>query len=185
MRRAKQGRSDELAEKAQRMATERSNQIAYNLNQQTNAGVTRSVEAQRDNMREVALESSILGRQGKALEQTATPKYQPQNAQARREPVAFDANMVSRRKEQARPLHAGESVPPGYQRAIDRNDTYPISQAQPRIRAQSARPTPSFEAQSANAQAPVRAYGLTSNPVDDSRRRKKLEAHIRALAANE
>lgn len=183
MRRAKQGRSDELAEKAQRMATERSNQIAHNLNHQTNAGITRSMEANRETMRAVAMESSVLGRQGKALEQAATPKYQPQNAQPRREPVAFDANMVSRRKEQVQPLHAGDSVPPGYRRAIDRSDTYPINQAQPRIRAQTERPTPSFEVQSSNA--PVRAYGLTSNPVDDSRRRKKLEAHIRSLVANE
>lgn len=183
MRRAKQNRSDDVAERAQRMASDRSDRIAHDLNQKTNQGLDRSLMANRQMLKEAAMENSVLGRQGKAIEQAPAPSYPAQKSFLPRDETQTDRSIVGRRKTQVEPNHVGDSLPPGYRRVMNRDAYQKRNDRQPRFHPQTdARPDPSVLASSSREKG-VAAYGITQNPVEDARRRKKLEAKIREMAS--
>lgn len=188
MRQAKQKRADDLASQAQQMATERADRLVHDLNLKTNNGVDRTLESNREQLREEALQSSILGRQGKAYDQKngdnskyITTKPLP------REKVEIDRAIVGKRKQQVviKPEYE-DSLAPGYRRAL--RDDVPLKKndTEPRFHAMAAaqRPVPNQrEAQnSRQVQNSINAHGITHNPIVEARRRKALEAKIRELA---
>lgn len=181
MRRAKQGRSDDVAERAQRMASERSDRIALDLNQKTNKGTDRALMANRQMLKEAAMENSVLGRQGKAIEQAPAPAYPAQKSFLPRDEAQLDRSIVGKKKMQVEPRHGDDSLPPGYRRVMDRDVYKKRNDREPRFHPQAdARPDPAVVPM---RRKEVTAYGISQNPVEDARRRKKLEAKIREMAS--
>lgn len=197
MRQAKQSRTDDLTARAERMATERSDRIAHDLNQKTNQGTTRALEANRAMLKESAMASSVLGRQGRAVDQeVVTPKYPAQNAPVRRQDPQNFKKSTEVKKHRVQPdanLRGQDSLPPGYRRVMYRDAYEKKNDKQPRFHPQNgARPSPNRPQQrvQTNHGAPTRAartrvaaHGITQNPVEEARRRKKLEARIRELGS--
>lgn len=177
MRRAKQSRSDELSDRAQRMATERANKNAQDLNQKTDDSTLRSLEANREMLKERAMENSVLGRQGKADEQMQTPKKKfsnisPQVKAPKESP--YDPNIETKKKTQVAPAHGGDSVPPGFKRAIQNDRVQVNSHMDHRVDPNVPRPQPSFK---------VKMHGIGHDPAGDMRKRRALEAKIREAAS--
>lgn len=188
MRQAKQKRSDNLASQAQQMATERADRLVHDLNQKTNNSVDRTLESNREQLREEALQSSILGRQGKAYEQknSDSSKYIT-NKPLPREKNEFDRAVVGKRKQQvvANPEYE-DSLAPGYRRALRDDAPLKKNDIEPRFHAQAAqRPVPNrMEVQnSRQVQNSINAHGISHNPIVEARRRKALEQKIRELAS--
>lgn len=159
MRQAKQRQRDDLYERAQRMATERSNKTIHYVNQKTDYSTSRAIEANREMLREHAMENSVLGRKGYAVEQDKQPKYTPKSSfTPRNVPLDNDIPHIKRRL-QVETSRGQDSLPHGYRRALEKE---PNGYKSPMVK--------------------TSAYGVTQNPVDEARKRKKLEARIRELA---
>lgn len=194
MRQAKQRRADTLSERAQQMATARSDQIAHDINRKTNDGLMRAQVANREMLKQASLDSSVLGRQGKVDEMKPEPKYAPVNAPVPRDYSEVDRSIVGKRKTQRQPNpEYADSLAPNqraalkYGRPVQRNDV------QPRFHPSNAndeRPNPNetyqprreTQTNHLNAGEIVRAHGININPIAEARRRKALEAHIRERA---
>lgn len=194
MRQAKQRRADNLTERAQQMATERSDKIAHDINRKTNDGVMRAQAANREMLKQASLDSSVLGRQGKALDQKPEPKYSASNAPIPRDHYEADRSIVGKRKTQrlADPQYA-DSLTPNQRTALRYGNPMNRNDDQPRFHPNAAvddeRPDPNdtrvrFEARAEHPSAEeiVRAHGINVNPIAEARRRKALEAHIRERA---
>lgn len=185
MRQAKQKRSDNLASQAQQMATERADRLVHDLNLKTNNSVERTLESNREQLREEALQSSILGRQGKAYEQkNADSSKYITNKPLPREKNDLDRTLVGKRKQQvvANSTYA-DSLAPGYRRAL--RDDVPLKKnnTEQRFHTQAARPVPNHtEQNSRQVQNSISAHGISHNPIVEARRRKALEQKIRELA---
>jgi len=179
MRRAKQNRSDTVAERAQRMASDRYDQIANDLNQKTNDGLERSMEANRHMLKEEAMQNSVLGRQGVAIEQTNQKTVEAKVVFLPRDNYELDRSLVGRRREQVEPGHGDDSLPPGFRRVMQRDVYHQRNTPQPKLLPQ-AHPDPMQVMVQSSRPA---AFGLTQNPIEDTRRRRKLEAKIRELAS--
>jgi len=196
MRQAKQRRADDLSERAQQMATERSDKIAHDINRKTNDGVIRAQAANREQLKQASLESSVLGRQGKAFESKPEPKYMPSNAPMPRDNYEHDRSLVSKRKTQRQPnSEYADSLTPNQRAALRYGHPMQRNDVQPRFHPNNPaeeRPDPMahvhaqhrFEAQASHpsAEEMVRAHGINVNPIAEARRRKALEAHIRERA---
>ncbi len=184
MRQAKQKRSDNLASQAQQMATERADRLVHDLNLKTNNSFERTLESNREQLREEALQSSILGRQGKAYDQkNADSSKYVTSKPLPREKNEFDRAVVGKRKQQVvADSNYEDSLAPGYRRAL--RDDVPLKKndVEPRFHAQASvhRPAPNESRQVQNS---INAHGITHNPIVEARRRKALEAKIRELAS--
>lgn len=209
MRNAKQKKSDDVAQRAQRMATERFNRSANAYNNITGNSTIESIEANRRQLKNAAVANSVLGRQGTSILNVEEPMaiepvkavrkqqvFLPQNLDA-------DKHMVAKRRTQKPADQAGDSIPPAQRRAMQQEQSMQKNDVQPRFHPQQAQIQPRFvsnqqqyapkrtderpsfnrnEVQQAQAPRYVSAHGITHNPVEESRRRKKLEARIRELA---
>jgi hypothetical protein len=213
MRAAKQKKSDDITVRAQRMATNRFNQAANNYNDITGNSTLESIEANRRQLKNAAVANSVLGRQGKSILNAPEPEvrapvrktqvFVPRDADSSKQ-------IVSKRRVQKH-IEAADSIPPAQRRAMQeqvqtRRDSAPrflpqnssapqqkyvSNQQQQQFTVQrQVDNRPSFnrtEVQAAQQQPQQRyisAHGITHNPVEENRRRKKLEAKIRDLARN-
>jgi hypothetical protein len=187
MRQAKQKRSDNLAAQAQQMATERADRLVHDLNHKTNNSIERSMNSNREQLKEEALQASILGRQGRAYDQknSVESKYVT-NKPLPRDKIEVDRATVGKRRQQVtiNPEYE-DSLAPGYRRAL--KDDAPLrnkNDPEPRFHPQaSQRPTPNRPSETRQAQSAIVAHGINHNPIVEARRRKALEQKIRELAS--
>ncbi len=187
MRQAKQKRSDNLASQAQQMATDRADRLVHDINLKTNNSVERSLESNREQLREEALQSSILGRQGKAYEQKNSDQSKfVESKPLPREKNSVERSIVGKRRQQvvAAPVYA-DSLAPGYRRALKDEMPAKKNNPEPRYHTQAARPLPNRAEvqQSRQVQNSISAHGISHNPIVEARRRKALEQKIRELAS--
>jgi hypothetical protein len=185
MRQAKQKRSDNLAAQAQQMATERADKLVHDLNHKTNNSIERSMNSNREQLKEEAMQASILGRQGRAYDQknSVESKYIT-NKPLPREKIEVDRAVVGKRRQQVtiNPNYE-DSLAPGYRRALKDDVPLKKNDAEPRFHPQAAqRPTPN-RSETRRAQSAIVAHGINHNPIVEARRRKALEAKIRELAS--
>ncbi len=209
MRNAKQKRSDAITDQAQRMATERFNRSANSYNSITGNSTIESIEMNRQQLKNAAVANSVLGRQGKSiLNKNEVVVHAPQRQQQVFVPrdAEMERQIVSKRRVQKQIELGGEdSIPPAQRRAMQQEYAMQRNDAQPRFHPQNkSNPQrfvsntqqvpqrvdnrPSFnrtEVQQAQPEQQhyVSAHGITHNPVEENRRRKKLEARIRELAS--
>lgn len=182
MRQARLTRTAGMAEKAQIMAHERSINMTNEINQKTDRSIDRHLEANRSMERYMALDSSILARQGKSIPgQTISKEIvqqsHPKIVEKDRETIEVTRKMVSKRRTQVdHAAKSGEdSIPPNARKALEKEAPRNQNDVQPRFHPQSARPVPGSR---------LVAHGINGNPAEEARRRKKLEARIKELAAN-
>jgi len=184
MRQAKLSRTAARSEEAQIKAYERSVALAQDVNRKTNHSVQRSIEASRSMERHAALESSAASRAGKKLpgetperQFSDTQKAEVEAALTQRASVSINNRViVAKRRTQAEPNAAiNDSIPPGYRRVMDRGVPKIKNDPTPRFNAQAERPSLRTNK--------LVAHGISQNPAEEARRRKKLEARIRELAA--
>lgn len=171
MRTAKQKRSDEVSTRAMTMATDRAMSVVNDINSKTDQSMVRALRADREQQQQMAIQASVLGRQGKSTEYAAV-NSQAVNAR----PVQFERtasrpekSIVGMRKTQVvAPDHANDSIAPAMRKAMQHSVPPQRNDAHPRFQPKQDRS--------------LAAHGITQNPVEEARRRRKLEARIRELS---
>lgn len=172
MRTAKQKRSAEISTRATTMATDRSNAVIGDINSKTDQSMVRALRADREQQQQMAMQASALGRQGKTPEIKSINSQEPNSRPVQYQRVASppQKSVVGKHKTQVVVGdNANDSIPPAIRKAM--------KYGQPRMRND---PAPRFQP---NQPRNLAAHGITQNPVEEARRRRKLEARIRELSS--
>lgn len=181
MRQARLARVASRLEEAQNKAHERSVALTEDVNRKTDRSIERSLQANREMEKAVALENSVLGRQGKSLPEqsiTRTAQAPAKSPAAPRDKESLEVNrsMVSKRRAQVDPTANGEdSIPPNLRKALNQGIKN-VNDPQPQLRVQNQRVV------ARSAQSKLVSQGVSTNIAEEARRRKRLEAHIHQLA---
>lgn len=184
MRQARLTRTAGRLEEAQNKAHERSIALTEDINRKTDRSLERSLQANRELEKQIALENSVLGRQGKNLpEQSNSREVSAPIIRAPRDKESMDTmrSIVSKRREQPDPAAKGaDSLPPNVRKALERGNPANKNDTEPRLRVQeNGRAVPRA------AQSKLVSQGISTNIAEEARRRKRLEAHIHQLAAQQ
>lgn len=216
MRRAKQAKADQVSARAERMATDRADALVNDTNAKTDFSLTKAVEVNREQMRNLAMERSVLGRAGKFAVKNATRDDDPRSIEfnvstsssahqvhAPRDFTGTDRSIVEKRRHQPFANHGADSLAPSQRKALEQgynvqqlpqrnisqpqnqvNQRPPINQGRVAIQnTQGQQVVRNDFNQGVNVQPrTLTAHGITQNPVEDARRRRRLEAKIRELA---
>ncbi len=178
MKVAKQKRSEEIANKAQQMVGARQTNITNEINDSTGKSFQRAMDADRAMNKHVVMEHTSLGRRNQTLAnaQNAVQIASNQSTPSRdgtRDELNVRASMQSqiahtRRRHQIRATGGQDSL----------TNTEKLSLQGLPSQSQNASHVPQYET---NATRPLMA-GITQNPAEEARRRRKLEARIRELS---
>jgi len=198
MRQAKQQKASSVAERAQQMATERNNKIANDLNNQTNNGTFRAMEANRVMLKESALEASTLSRQGRTTifdkANESAPKYEVakpiRDEKIETKVRSIQDQRVNRHRRVQHIVAEQDSLPPGYRKALEREIVKtPSTNERPSLnRVQTGRDDrPVSHKTRYLAKAPAASsevHGIYKNPIVEARNRRELEKRLDALGNN-
>lgn len=178
MKVAKQKRSEEIANKAQQMVGARQTNVTNEINDSTGKSFQRAMEADRAMNKHVVMEHTSLGRRNQTLSnaqnamQIATNQQTP-SREGTRDELNVRASMQSqiahtRRRYQPRAAGGQDSL----------TSTEKLSLRGLAPQSQNASHVPQYETHTSR---PLMS-GITQNPAEEARRRRKLEARIRELS---
>jgi len=183
MRVAKQKRSEDLAVRAKQMASNRVTNVYQKIDDQSGKSLTRAIQANKDMHKHQVLSNTELGRRNKFVSKNE------REVRLRREPAR--RNRAPERRVPDR-RNANRQVNVDRRRSAPNRDTKTVTRGrhipEPRenIRQNvNARREPSSKSQleTRYSRTPVEAKrGFTTNPAEEMRRRRKLEAKIRELS---
>lgn len=169
MRVAKQKKSEDVLTKAQNMAIERNNAVTNSINDQTGGALTKAMIADRDMKVSSVMQGTTLSRRNRVMSKNEAPTgqrivvetaKQPENRI--RESVQNMAPQTKRRVQATQPTQ--NSLSSADKISAERG---PYAQRQYQPTVQDNR---------------KQVAGITQNPAEEARRRRKVEARIRELA---
>jgi len=189
MKVAKQKRSEEIANKAQQMVGARQTNLHNEINNSTDQAVMRAMEADREMNKHVVMEHTALGRRNQTSVSTQNaiqniPKQQTYTREGNRDELNVRSSIQSqlsnnRRRQQVRVPNGQKSISDTERNAVQNQGL----SAQARAQQTQANNQVNWNNRSQYAQASNSPMsGITQNPAEELRRRRKLEAKIRELS---
>jgi len=169
MRVAKQKKSEDVLTKAQNMAIQRTNAVTNGINDQTGGSLTKAMQVDRDMKVSSVMQGTSLSRRNKVLNKNEMPTNQRIVVETAKQPEnriresVQNMNPQTKRRVQAvqpaqNSLSSAEKIAAEQRNIVQRQYQPPINDTRKSV------------------------AGITQNPAEEARRRRKVEARIRELA---